>query len=197
MPYNIYLSQDPFDDIFQIQVDDFGTHATMGMIFHQCPYRHLPQLKDILPSQPCSRIKKWRSTIKNSYCVQIEEHIIETIQDITLAIAACRQSNLKSIQMDFAVDKIPSGIHPTLGLPMLFADQLNIIAQNVIEITEEHRDCTRPTNEDEPPDLVDHIATDDSEDEDDCDDEASIADGNNYNIEAPADANPDPLRDFF
>jgi dUTP pyrophosphatase len=59
MPYNIHLSQDPFDDIIQIQVNNFGNHATMGMIFHQCPYHQRPQLRDIIPSQPCSRIHKW------------------------------------------------------------------------------------------------------------------------------------------
>jgi hypothetical protein len=54
MPYNIYLSNDPFDGIYQIQIRDFGSHATMGMILKQCGVRNLPQLTDIIPSQPAS-----------------------------------------------------------------------------------------------------------------------------------------------
>jgi hypothetical protein len=37
MPYNIYLSEDPFDDHIQIQITDFSTHETMGMILQECP----------------------------------------------------------------------------------------------------------------------------------------------------------------
>lgn len=37
MPYNIYLSTDPFDDVIPITVTDFGSHATMGMVLQLCP----------------------------------------------------------------------------------------------------------------------------------------------------------------
>jgi len=168
MPYNIYLSEDPFDDVISIPVRDFGTHATMGMIFHQCPYRNLPILKDIIPSQPGSRIRNWRSTIKNTYCIQIEEHIITTISDIEQAVKASRDISLQNIQFDFAVDNLPSGIHPTEGLPMLFADQLNIIAKHVSDITEAHRHHTAETPLGtviaDTPDLI-HENNDDSDEE--------------------------------
>jgi hypothetical protein len=36
MPYNIYLSADPFDDVIQISVKNFGFHATMGFILRPC-----------------------------------------------------------------------------------------------------------------------------------------------------------------
>jgi len=32
MPYNIYLSYDPFDDVIPITVADFRSHPTLGMI---------------------------------------------------------------------------------------------------------------------------------------------------------------------
>ena len=38
LPYNIFLSQDPFDDYVTLQVDDFGSHITMGMVFTECVY---------------------------------------------------------------------------------------------------------------------------------------------------------------
>jgi dUTP pyrophosphatase len=48
MPYNIYLSTDPFDDVIPITVTDFGSHATMGMVLQLCPVRNRPQLINIL-----------------------------------------------------------------------------------------------------------------------------------------------------
>jgi dUTP pyrophosphatase len=173
MPYNIYLSADPFDDIIKISVRDFGTHDTMGMIFHPCPYRNLPILKDIIPSQPGSRIRNWRSSIKNTYRVQIEEHIIHTISDIENAIHKSRAIPLQEIQFEFAVDNLPSGIHPTEGLPMLFADQLNIIAKNVSEITQDHKLLTKPgvtntnTVVDDTPGLINNEDNDSDDDDDD------------------------------
>ncbi len=138
MPYNIYLSEDPFDDVIAIAIDDFGCHSTMGLVLQHCPYRNRPQLMDILPSQPASRIKRWRSTIKNSYVTQIDEHTIQTIDDIISAIKQCRFQKIQPITIEFSVEVKPSGIHPTEGIPMLFSDQLNVIAQYVNEIQDKH-----------------------------------------------------------
>ena len=137
MPYNIYLSTDPFDDVIPIAIDDFGSHATMGMVLQQCPVRNRPQLVNILPSNPASRIKRWRSTLRNAYITQIDEHSIETIDDVIQAIQQCRTNHLTTITIEFAVDIKPSGIHPTEGIPIIFSDQLNVIAKYVQEIHDE------------------------------------------------------------
>jgi hypothetical protein len=97
MPCNIFLSADPFDDVIQISIRDFGSHQLLGFVLHQCPFRNLPQLKDVLPSQPASCIKNWRSTIQWAYITQIEEHIIRTIEDVNTAIKYCREQKLKEI----------------------------------------------------------------------------------------------------
>jgi deoxyuridine 5'-triphosphate nucleotidohydrolase len=146
MPYNIYLSTDPFDDVIPIAIKDFGSHTTMGMVLENCPVRNRPKLVDILHSNPASRIKRWRSTIKNSYITQIDEHPIDTIDDVIQAIQTCRQQALAEITIEFAVDIKPSGIHPTEGIPMLFSDQLNVIAKYITEIKEQ----VNPRHEDQP-----------------------------------------------
>lgn len=148
MPYHIYLSTDPFDDVIAIAIDDFGCHTTMGLVVRQCSSRNRPQLVDILPSQPASRIKRWRSTIKNSYVIQIDEFSIQTVEDIPKAIKECRTKKLQPITIEFAIDIKPSGIHPTEGIPMLFSDQLNTIAQYVKEIQSEHLLSTTTNNYD-------------------------------------------------
>jgi dUTP pyrophosphatase len=67
LPYNIYMSQDPFDNILEITIPIKGDHPTLGMILQHCPHQQQLQLYDMLPSTPGSRIPKWRSTLRNSY----------------------------------------------------------------------------------------------------------------------------------
>jgi len=134
MPYNIFLSTDPFDDILSIMVKDFASHETMGMVLEPCEHRNRPRLCDILPSQPRSRIKNWRSTIRNGYIIQIEEHITATIDDIKIAIQKSRDLQLPELQIQIALDIKPAGIHPVEGLPQLFADQLHIIHNHLQDI---------------------------------------------------------------
>jgi len=139
LPYNIILSPDPFVDVIPILIKDFGSHATMGMILRQCPYRNLPTLTDILPSQPMSRLKNWRSTVKHGYVTQIEEHEILTVADVIRAIRMCRDNGLAHIHIEFALEQRAPGIHPTEGIPMMYSDQLNVVNQQIKEIMEEHQ----------------------------------------------------------
>jgi hypothetical protein len=160
MPYNIFLSTDPFDDVITVTVKDFGAHDTMGMVLAQCEHRNRPRLRDIIPSQPCSRIKNWRSTIKNGYIVQIEEHITTTIEEVKVAIQQSRVLCLDVIQIQIALDIKPSGIHPTEGIPQLFADQLQTIHSHIQDIKAQyHRHLAiNPTSPHQLP-AIHHVST--------------------------------------
>lgn len=153
MPYNIVLSPDPFDDVIPVLIKDFGAHATMGMLLRQCPYRNLPTLTDILPSQPMSRLKNWRSTVKHGYITQIEEHEILTIADVETAIQNCRDKGLAHIYIEFALEQRAPGIHPTEGIPMMYSDQLNVVNKQLQQIMEEHRESTELGSADTATDL--------------------------------------------
>jgi hypothetical protein len=131
MPYNSVLSNDPYDNTIQITVHNFGTHPTLGLVLQQEPHHQAPQLIDIVPNQPCSRIKKWRSTLKGTYITQIEHHQISTTQDIIDAFAQCRTDNINNITINFSIEKPFSGVQPTEGIPILFSDQLNVISQTL------------------------------------------------------------------
>jgi len=142
MPYNIFLCPDPFNDTIKIMVKDFGTHKTMGLILQQCELRNRTKITDIAPSQPCSRIKNWRRTIKHGHVVQIEEHPTHIITDIKTAIQKCRNQQLDHIHMEVALNIKPSGIHPTKGIPQLLTDQLCIIQQHTYNIEMQHHSTT-------------------------------------------------------
>jgi hypothetical protein len=151
MPYNIILSQDPFDDTLTLAVKDYGSHTTMGLILNQCDNRNRPKIINIIPSQPCSRIKNWRTTIKHGYVTQVEEYPIQTISDIEHAVQECRRNNLSHITIEIALDIKPTGIHPTDGIPQLFADQLHIIQKHIHDIQTQHNAHQEPQYQEQSP----------------------------------------------
>lgn len=67
LPYDIYLTQDPFDKHLKIEIAVKGEHNTLGMALNMCESRHQLQLQDMVPSTPGSRIPKWRSMHTSSH----------------------------------------------------------------------------------------------------------------------------------
>jgi dUTP pyrophosphatase len=78
MPYDIYLSQDPFDQILPIEIMVKGDHETLGMQFQECSQRNRLRLIDMALSTPGSRIPRWRSLLRNSYIITFNGHDIHT-----------------------------------------------------------------------------------------------------------------------
>ena len=66
--------------------------------------------------------------------MQIEEYVIYTVDDVKSAIAKCRQKILDQICLQFSIDSEPGGIHPTEGTPMMFYDQLSVVAAHVHDV---------------------------------------------------------------
>ncbi|MFN9979937.1 MAG: hypothetical protein ACK53Y_08500, partial [bacterium] len=66
-PINIYMSDNPFDDLVNIKITIKGDHPTLGMILHQCPHRHKLQVTDMAKGTPACRIPKWRSILRHAY----------------------------------------------------------------------------------------------------------------------------------
>ena len=92
-----------------------------------------PHLHACLNSTPAARIPKWRSMLRNSFPTEIGTRNIATEQDLVDAVQHARTNKLESVQCQFSIiDKI--SIHPQLGVPILYHDQLNIVAQHVAEI---------------------------------------------------------------
>lgn len=56
LPYDIFLSQDPFDHRLEIEIPVKGDHKTLGLQMHHCPDRNRLQLRDMAISIPAHRI---------------------------------------------------------------------------------------------------------------------------------------------
>jgi dUTP pyrophosphatase len=149
LPFDIFMSLDPFDTIQHINIPIKGDHPTLGLNLTPCPYRNRLRLIDMTPGTPGSRIPKWRSILRNSYLTSIQDTQTESIEDCHQAINQAKQTGTIKLKCSFAVDK-SYGIHPHEGKPQLYFDQLNTIAKHPRDIKPIVRQLNPPSTQNNP-----------------------------------------------
>jgi hypothetical protein len=142
LPYDIYLSEDPFDDQLNVDITLKGDHSTLGMIFQFCKFRNRLQLINMAKSTPGARLHKWRSTLRHAYLLKIDNQDITCIDDLKIAINNKRLQGKLKITCCFAMDR-SFGIHPHHGIPQLYFDQLNVIAKHLQDIKHKENSIIR------------------------------------------------------
>jgi len=110
-----------------------GDHPTLGMNLTQCSARNRLRLIDMHPGTPGSRLPKWRSILRNTYLISVQDLPITTLENLHQAIQHARSLGTLKINCKFAVDR-SYGIHPQEGIPQLYFDQLNTIAKHLQDI---------------------------------------------------------------
>ena len=135
-PYDIWLSDDPYDNRLTITIDVKGSHPTLGMQLVANSNETL-QLADMSPSTPAAKVAKWRSTLRWSTLLSIDGKPIHTTADVEAAIATARQEKKFKVHCVFATEK-RYGVHPNEGSLMLYFDQLNAFAKHIYEADREY-----------------------------------------------------------
>ena len=132
-PYQLEMSADPYDNVIQIILPPKGNHVTLGLHLQQNKeFGNRIQLKSCEKSTPSARIPRWRSTLRNAFLTKINDMEIQSIAQVKEIIAKAR-SFKENIKIHFAtIDKI--AMHPQKGIPLIYHDQLNIIAKHIAEI---------------------------------------------------------------
>ena len=133
-PYQICLSSDPFDNLISIDMKTNGQHPTLGLDLkiHQ-EFGNRVQLKQCLHSTPAAKIPKWRSHLRNSFLHSIEGITCTTIDQVKSEIKKVRRKGKDTILCTFGtIQKI--ALHPQQGIPLLYHDQMNIIASHLAEL---------------------------------------------------------------
>jgi dUTP pyrophosphatase len=133
LPFDIYLSLDSFDSIQQMSISVKGDHPTLGMNLTQCSARNRLRLIDMHPGTPGSRLPKWRSILRNTYLISVQDSPITTLENLHQAIQQAQSLGTLKINCKFAVDRSYS-MHPQEGIPQLYFDQLNTIAKHLQDI---------------------------------------------------------------
>ena len=148
-PFEIYFSHDPFDSTLEIEIPVKGDHPTLGLLTNYCETRQRLQVKDMALSTPGSRLKCWRTVIRNAYILKFQEFAINSNEDLEHAVSQVRRRKMIKAKFVIATDK-SYGVHPLEGIMQIHFDQLNCIAKHLEEIEQERRQASNKSNTIEP-----------------------------------------------
>jgi deoxyuridine 5'-triphosphate nucleotidohydrolase len=132
-PYDIGLTSSPFDNQTHRQVDIFGNDPFLGMNLEICPNFGLPKLSTCKLSTPCARLPKWRSQLKGAYVTCINDIPVSSLDEIRNEISKLRTAKMTNVKIGFATI-LKQSMHPQLGIPQVYQDQMNVIGKHLWEI---------------------------------------------------------------
>ena len=128
--YDLFFSDDPFDNQISIEIDKKGKHPTLGLDLNMCPDREQPRLLSCAKGEPAGKIKKWRTNLRGSYILAVNGVDVKTISDVERQIKASINS---PVSITFGtMDKI--SMHPQDGVPQLYFDQLHKIGEHLFQL---------------------------------------------------------------
>ena len=96
-PDDFHLISNPFGPSTTITLTTKCSHPTLLLDLHHHSDISRIVLRSYLPSTPAVRIPRWRSTLRDSYIIAVDDIPIDTIVDITKYIAVDRTSSAKII----------------------------------------------------------------------------------------------------
>ena len=130
-PFSIHLSSDPYDNVMTRELMNKDTHPHRGLVLEQCPLRNLPKIVDCLPGTPAATLPKWRSTLRGSYLLTMDGVPVFNISDVRSYFV--KLQDVDKIQITVGtIEK--AAMHSDDGIPMLYFDQLNMIADHLRQI---------------------------------------------------------------
>ena len=133
-PYQIDLCHDPFDTNMEITIATKGTHPTLGLhLITNKDIGNRLQLTECIKSTPAARISKWRSTLRGAFLQKVNNIPVHTITDVKHIVKEARASQIDDIPCTFAtIQRV--AMHPQHGTPLIYHDQLNVIAKHITEM---------------------------------------------------------------
>ena len=133
LPNNVALSSDPFDNIITVDILTRGEQPTLGLALKKSTSMgDRLQMMTCLKSTPAARIPKWRSTLSNSFPLQVNNIPVSDIGRVKEIIAEARHKQVKHLKCQFAtIEKL--AMHPQEGIPLMYQDQMNIVAKHIAE----------------------------------------------------------------
>ena len=133
MPYDITLSDSPLDKQTFRTVSVMGTNATLGFDLRTCKHFGLPQVHKCLKSTQAAKLPRWRSELRNAYVTSVEGKPVATIAQFQECIELACAAGVTEVEIGFATISKAS-IHPQLGIPQLYHDQLSIISDHIWDL---------------------------------------------------------------
>ena len=132
----ITLSNSSLGPTLEVTCKVKGNDDHLGMALEMNEDTNRLTLTEYRKGTPAARIPRWRSTLRGAVLLKIDNTNVSTKEDVTEMIRKLKLNNMKQTQLLFATeDKVP--VHTQQGIPQLYYDQLNIIAQHHQELREQ------------------------------------------------------------
>ena len=134
-PFDLNLDLSPYDNHTHRYIDIRASdeHPYYGLNIIRCPTRGLPMLVDCKPGTSSMRIPRWRSELRNAYVTYVNDTSVKSMADIDHIFTKIR--NTKQTQFKIGFSTIAKqAMHPQLGIPQLYHDQMNIIGEHLWDI---------------------------------------------------------------
>lgn len=133
-PEEIYLSLSPYDNEIQVTIPTqkrvTATNRSRGLVLEQ-DGKDRVKICTVKAGTPCAKITKWRSTLRNSHLLNVNNTPITTVEQAHKVLAAVDPHKEIIIKVGTR-DKVPN--HPQTGLPTLYADQLQVLGEHLQEL---------------------------------------------------------------
>ena len=137
---NIVMSTNPYGPSLTVQYKVKGNHDTLGMEIDDTSMVNRLTLLNCLKGTPTARIPKWRSQLRGAQLVKIDNIELQSIADVIRTIREFKENRsdkkMSVIDLEFvSIEKV--AMHPQKGIPQMYFDQLNVVANHHLELVEE------------------------------------------------------------
>jgi len=139
---NIVLSDNPYGPTLEVQCKIKGNDPTLGLELNSTSKTDTLTLIHCKKGTPAARIPRWRSQLRNAVLMEVNGERVKSIQDVLRTIAHLKlkmessKRKRKDVTLLFrTVEKV--SVHPQRGIPQMYYDQLNIVAQHQLELEEQ------------------------------------------------------------
>ena len=128
--YNITFSENPYENEISITVENKGDHPTKGLdVIFNDEFEKV-QVIACEKGTPAGKIDKWRSTLRNSFILDVNNTPITSISQLKRTIQDC---DAPQMHIRFAtVEK--QALHPQHGVTQLYFDQMNQIGRHLFTL---------------------------------------------------------------
>ena len=128
--FGIEFSNDPFDNVISMKVDNKGDHPTQGLDVQMNEKFERLQLIACNKGTPAGRIERWRSTIKNGFLLAVNEQPVNSETQLQQAIRECNDNTF-----DIRIGMVEKqALHPQTGVPHLYFDQMHQLGKHLFAL---------------------------------------------------------------
>ena len=121
------LSSNPFGPSLNITIKVKGTHPTLGLISSIDNDTSSLILESMAPSTPAHRIPRWKSTLRQSTIIAVDDNPVHNNDELMQCILNARKLGLKQVSLTF-IPREKVSIHPDTCIPQLQFDQVDIMS---------------------------------------------------------------------